>query len=128
MNIFNRIIELIEFKGVSKNELSIQLGLSNSYWTKMAKSKGNVGSNVIEKIVRIYPDVSLDWLITGDGSMMKEIKTDLIQNDCDNCPYKELSDRYKSDIDRYLKEIDRLTRIIDQGTSESDYKGKALSA
>jgi len=43
MNIFSRIIEYIDFKGISKNEFSVKIGLSNSYMTKMEKSKGNVG-------------------------------------------------------------------------------------
>jgi transcriptional regulator with XRE-family HTH domain len=86
MNIFSRIIEYIDFKGISKNEFSVKIGLSNSYMTKMEKSKGNVGSQVIEKIVRVYPDLNLYWLITGEGSMLKQDNTQLAPDQSDLPP------------------------------------------
>lgn len=128
MNIFNRILEFVDFKGISKNELSLQLGLSNSYMTKMTKTKGNVGSSVLEKIVRIYPELSIEWLVTGEGSMIKMQNIDQTPGNCISCPYKEIAERYKSDIDRYIKEIERLSRTINDLTSQPDPKTKALSA
>jgi transcriptional regulator with XRE-family HTH domain len=109
MNIFSRIIEYIDFKGISKNEFSVKIGLSNSYMTKMAKSKGNVGSHVIEKIVRVYPDLNLYWLITGEGSMLKQDNTqpaaansDLPPGPCRQC---ELRERLLAEKDERIAEL-----------------------
>ncbi|RHJ68464.1 hypothetical protein [Bacteroides thetaiotaomicron] len=68
----DRIYEYITYLGQSLNKLSIELGLSNSYFSKMLKNKGSVGSDIIENILRIHPDLNADWLITGRGSMLKE--------------------------------------------------------
>lgn len=68
MNIVKRITQFCDYKGVSKNEFSAQMGLSNSYMSKMIGPKNSsVGSKILEKIVRTYPEINLRWLITGEG-------------------------------------------------------------
>ena len=34
--------------------------------------KRNIGSNVLNKIIEKFPEVSKSWLITGEGSMLTE--------------------------------------------------------
>ncbi|MCM0236702.1 helix-turn-helix transcriptional regulator [Bacteroides fragilis] len=36
----------------------------------MVKNNGSIGSDIIENILRIYPDVNADWLLTGRGPML----------------------------------------------------------
>lgn len=69
----HRLIEFITSKGVSLNKLSIDLGLSNSYFSKMVRNSGSIGSDIIEKIIRIYPDLNAEWLLTGYGDMIKDV-------------------------------------------------------
>ena len=71
MNIIDRIYKIIDFKGVSVNEFSKKIDVSNGYLAKQRTAKANVGSHIIEKIVRCNPDINLIWLITGEGSMLK---------------------------------------------------------
>lgn len=67
----HRLQEYTTIKDISFNKLSVELGLSNSYFSKMVKNGGSIGSDVIEKILRIYTDINADWLLTGRGSMLK---------------------------------------------------------
>jgi len=69
--LIHRLDEYITAKGVSFNRLAIDLGLSNSYFSKMVKNSGSVGSDVIEKILRFNPELSAEWLLTGEGDMIK---------------------------------------------------------
>lgn len=112
MNIFSRILKFIDYKGISKNKFSEKIGLSNSYMSKMVANNGNIGSQIIEKIVRIYPELDARWLLTGEGNMIINQDNKQNQNEpemnCDNCPYKELISRYQEDIDRYREEISEL--------------------
>lgn len=41
------------------------------------KGKGTIGSEILEKITSRYKDISLTWLVTGNGSMIlnKEYET-----------------------------------------------------
>lgn len=67
----HRLQEYITNKGISFNKLAIELGLSNSYFSKMVKNGGSIGSDVIEKILRIHTDINANWLLTGQGDMLK---------------------------------------------------------
>jgi hypothetical protein len=46
--------------------------MSNGYLKKQIKGKGSIGSDIIEKIVSKYGDISLTWLLTGKGKMLAE--------------------------------------------------------
>ena len=67
MSIRDRILKYIEYKGISKYRFCQDVGLSNGFLDK----KGNVGSDKCEKICYQYPDISLEWLLTGHGEMLK---------------------------------------------------------
>ncbi|MGV8136916.1 MAG: hypothetical protein AB2L20_17030 [Mangrovibacterium sp.] len=69
-----RIFHFARFKGISINKFSTQVGVSNSYFTKMRKNNASVGSDIIEKILRIYPELNAEWLLTGTGDILKATK------------------------------------------------------
>lgn len=63
-----RILQILEAKGISKYKFYKDTGLSNGYLDK----EGAVGSDKCEKIISYFPDVSLEWLILGRGSMLRD--------------------------------------------------------
>jgi phage repressor protein C with HTH and peptisase S24 domain len=73
MNTRERILKYIESKGISKYRFYKDIGLSNGYLDK----EGSVGSEICEKISYQYKDLSIDWLITGQGPMLKESNVEL---------------------------------------------------
>ena len=40
----------------------------------MVKNGGSIGSDIIENILRIHPDINANWLLTGEGSMLRDNK------------------------------------------------------
>lgn len=62
-----RIIQFIEKDGISKNKFYTQTGISNGTLDK----KSGITGDTILKIYKAYPDINLEWLITGEGDMMK---------------------------------------------------------
>ncbi len=64
-----RILQLIDFKQINKSIFYKKTGLSNGFLDK----KGNIGSDKIEIILKTYPDISPDWLLTGSGEMLREV-------------------------------------------------------
>lgn len=70
MRLIERIYEFIEYKGSSAYAFERSCELSNGYLKKLLKGGGSVGSEVLEKIHRTYPELSLIWLITGKGEMI----------------------------------------------------------
>lgn len=70
MAAIDRIYDFISYKGISVNEFSINVGVSNGYFAKQKSALANIGSHIVEKLVSSYPELNADWLITGRGSML----------------------------------------------------------
>ena len=70
-NINNRIKQILDYKGISINKFSKLLGSSNSYWNKIFKNNGKIGVDKVQKIIRTYPEINPEWLLTGRGEMLR---------------------------------------------------------
>lgn len=66
-----RFFLFLESKGLKHTPLEKELGLSNGYLGKMKARKASIGSNVVEKIISFFPDLDINWLLTGNGEMLK---------------------------------------------------------
>ena len=109
----NRIIQLLNALNLSARQFDMSIGTANGYTLRMQKNNASVGSDVIERIIKEYPQVNLVWLITGKGEMfvsqtesksllpMSEIEAYI--NDRLN---KNWSEEKKALIDEILKEIE----------------------
>lgn len=71
-NLSDRIRQFIDYKDISINKFSTSVGASNSYFNKIIKDNNSIGSDRIEKILRTYPEINAEWLLTGKGNMLKE--------------------------------------------------------
>ena len=67
LNIKEKITQYLRFKGITIYKLEGSVGLSNGYWGKTK----SISADVLIKIARAYPDISAEWLLRGDGSMIK---------------------------------------------------------
>ncbi len=65
-----RISQYLDKKRISDYRFEKDLGLSKGYWNK-AK---NPSSDILMKICGLYTDISPDWLLTGEGDMLKDNK------------------------------------------------------
>lgn len=64
-----RILQLIKALGISGREFSRSIGKSESFARTIT---GNVGTDVLVEIIRVYPNVNLYWLVTGEGRELKD--------------------------------------------------------
>jgi phage repressor protein C with HTH and peptisase S24 domain len=76
-NSTERLIKYIEYQGDTKYKFYKKTGLSNGFLDK----NRSIGSDKCEIISVCYPDLSLEWLITGNGSMIKPNMQDLLYNE-----------------------------------------------
>lgn len=69
MDIRDRIIQFVDYKGISFNFFEKKnIGASKSY---ISNTK-NISAKVVSNILRIYPELSPEWVLTGEGSMLKK--------------------------------------------------------
>ena len=72
---FTKIIDRLKYyldnQQDNFNKLSIKIGVSNSYFSKMYKNKGDLGEDIIKKILLLYENLNPEWLLIGKGEMLK---------------------------------------------------------
>lgn len=69
-----RLIEYLNHKKVSKSAFCTSIGVSHAYITSMRKS---IQPDKLEKISEYYPDLNINWLMTGEGEMIKSEKQEI---------------------------------------------------
>ena len=115
-----RVVELIEFKGVAKELFFTKIGVTSANFRGNAQ-KTPLNSKTIENILSEFPDINLEWLITGKGDMLKsDIRIESFassiskpaKSEPHNCIYKELLKRKEVDITNINKKIAALNRKI----------------
>lgn len=120
-SIAERIRQLIDTLGVSINNFSKDIA-SNSYFNKLIKSNGSIGSDKIEKILRKYPQVNMSWLVMGQGSMMKKENTTNgypLMTEYDSYENYHVADPAENYYPDYYESIrsERITPVIAQNPS-----------
>jgi len=111
----NRIVKLLDTLNLSARQFDLSIGTGNGYTLRMQKNNASVGSDVIERIIKQYPQVNLVWLITGKGDMFtsqpekKSIRSKAeIEAYINERINQKLSEEKKALLDEILKEIDDL--------------------
>lgn len=69
-----RMREYLDFKGITKYKFCNDLGFSN----KFLDNSSNMGTDKACKILHYYPEINSEWLLTGNGSMLKEENTNIV--------------------------------------------------
>ena len=64
----------------------------------MKKNHASIGSDVIESIIKTYPDLNVVWLLTGDGAMLKS------QEQSEELDFDKLSPQRQQAIERIIED------------------------
>jgi len=79
MKAIERIYQYIDYKKINKSDFEKKCGISNGYLGKMHQRNADIGESILVQIIEYCPDISPEWLIIGQGTMIKgeeaEIKT-----------------------------------------------------
>lgn len=68
---FHKHLQLTEMYP-GRNALEETIGVSKGYITKAFSKKSAMGSDLLERIMREFPQLNIVWLLTGDGDMILE--------------------------------------------------------
>lgn len=94
----DRLIQFIQHAGMSARQFDISIGASNGYTLRMKKNHASIGSDVIESIIKTYPDLNVVWLLTGDGTMLKS------QEQSEELDFDKLSPQRQQAIERIIED------------------------
>lgn len=66
-----RFQKIMEYAGVSPKRFAEILGIERSNVSHIMSGRNNPSLAVVQKILKNFPDISSDWLLFGDGNMLK---------------------------------------------------------
>lgn len=70
-NTIHRIKEFIDYKGISVRLFEKSIGMSNGSFASQLKNDKTIGVDRVENILHLYNEINPDWLLTGNGSMLR---------------------------------------------------------
>jgi len=113
-NTIHRIKQYIDFKGIKVSIFEKEVGMSNGSFASQLKNNKTIGVNKLENILKKYSEINVEWLLTGNGNMLKcdvlneeGIVYDRIEKeDAEKLiNYKELAEARKETIESLQKVI-----------------------
>jgi len=70
IDFFSRLDKYMKIKGLNDNKITIEANISNGLIGK-ARKRGSLSQENISKILQVYKDIDANWLLTGEGEMLK---------------------------------------------------------
>ena len=108
--IVDRIMQIIDFKGINKRKFYIETGLSNGFLDKVK----DIGASKIEDILKSYPDINAEWLVTGKGDMLKPNIKEMSSN------------KTMTKTMTFLEQTKNKENVVNLNKSTTDYEGIPL--
>lgn len=68
-NVKDRLIAYLSKKGINKSEFGRTVGVSSAFVSSIRQS---IHPDKIGKIAAAYPDLNIEWLLTGKGEMLSD--------------------------------------------------------
>lgn len=124
-------MQFIKYAGLSARQFDLSIGAGNGYTLRMKKNNASIGSDVIENIIKTYPQLNVAWLLTGEGNMLKQeeepepLDFDQLprekQQEIERIIEKKIRERQEVELKRLLKEV---TEEIEQTQKKMRDKDK----
>lgn len=103
MNTKERLKSYVKSLGLTVKEFELSINASNGYVNSISKG---IGEDYLSIIIEKYPNLSIEWLLTGKGSMIK----DGASIEVDNLPYKELYNDMKIEFTKIIGHLEEVNK------------------
>ena len=98
MDITERLQLFMQHEGVTAFQMNKEAGLTRTLLIKAIEKHQGLNTATIEKIVRRYPNLNADWLITGRGNMLidaeapklSQVKTQVLPKELESSLYRQV--------------------------------------
>lgn len=130
MTVKERLEKYISAKNISVRSFSLSIGMSGNYVSSMRKS---IHPRVLTKISELYPDLNTNWLLTGEGEMLKgfyDVQSfmddfwaklrQFLKMKMENKSSEDLQSLYTDEVSLYLlmEKVEKLERHIERLEAE----------
>jgi transcriptional regulator with XRE-family HTH domain len=77
----NRIALVLKTKNISPSQLADDLGVQRSGISHIVNGRNKPSLEFIQKLIKLYPDISMQWILFGEGPMMNPYSVQLNLSD-----------------------------------------------
>jgi hypothetical protein len=124
-NIKERILYLTDYYKISKELFFENIGMTYGSFKGSAKERP-LNSDAIVKILSIYTEINSDWLLTGNGSMLKKDYQDfIVVPDKSEELFKSFSNIQSKEV-QLLATVDKLSQSNEMLTKENSLQAKII--
>ena len=67
----DRFLQYLDYRGISENKATVECKLSQGLIHQAKSGKSDLGIKTVDKIIDTYQDLDRNWLLTGNGEMLK---------------------------------------------------------
>lgn len=120
--ILSRIKAIIKYYRLSERQFALSINITpTAVNTMFQRQQDNIKLNTIVAILKAYPDISLEWLVIGEGEMLKQkVVDDEVVTTLDS--YTHMSE----DLKTFRKMVDNLNDIVERQNKQIDNLTEAL--
>ncbi|WP_321331813.1 hypothetical protein [uncultured Bacteroides sp.] len=104
METTSNIKKYLKGKNIPLYKFLESIGKSNGY----LNSTKNFSLETLEDIIKLYPDLNIEWLLTGEGSMLKDGPITVVDSSPEDIRLKDEVKSLKDELKESYKEIGRL--------------------
>ncbi len=83
MGLLERAKEFTNYKSLTAKQFEQIVGLSNGAFSKLSDS---IRKSTVDRISNAFPDLNTNWLLTGEGEMIKSSCDGVSQNSSNTRP------------------------------------------
>ena len=76
-----RFLTAMRHSGLSKTEFAGRLGVSQGVMSHISSGRNKPGTEMLVSLLQVYPDIAADWLLLGEGSMLRPKDAPLPKDD-----------------------------------------------
>lgn len=113
-----RIKQFADSQGISNRALERTMGVSEGTMSKAFRKNTEIRTDNIESIVESYPQLSAEWLLRGEGEMLKQ----------EAVSESEMIMRLVNKIAQLSEENGRLKTLLESKKGTAPSAGDSLSA
>jgi len=106
-NIKERVLYFTDYKDFAKEKFFEELGVTYGNFKGKAKEKA-LSSDILAKIVSKYPEINPEWLLTGEGNMLKK-----------STPSQEVQEVHD---DKYTASLEKQVALLEKNNALQEEK------
>ena len=109
-----KILQFIDFKGISKYKFYQDTGIANG----ILSQKGGISEENMLKILSYFPEINANWLLTGEGDMIKTNHNYIGDNSISKSNVQQ--GNHINDISAIIKVQESFQRMIEKRDEQID--------